>query len=135
MPVKVTDRSPQMLAAMDQAVRAALDAAATELRDAIKKRHYSANYYRGGAFRSTVQIVQSITKTMPERSPTGWSVQVGTKHMIALYWELGHRNRFLRRRVRVQLWKPTLIEKKAYLNALFGRTVLRLMQHFTRARA
>lgn len=132
MPVKVTDRTPQTLAAMEQAVRAGLDAAATELRDAVKRRHYAVNYYRGGAFRSTVQIVQSITKTMPERGPTRWSVQVGTKHKIALYWELGHRNKFLRRRVRKEIWKPTLREKKAYLGALFGRTVLRLMTYYTR---
>lgn len=129
MPVKVTDKTQRALDAMEQAVRAGLDAAATELRDAVKKRHKSINYYRGGAFRSTVQIEQSITKTMPERGPTYWSVKVGTKHMIALYWELGHRNRFLRRRVRVQIWKPTLVEKKQYLNALFGRVVLRIMQH------
>lgn len=132
MPVKVTDNTERALEAMDLAVRAGLDATATELRDAVKRRHYAANYYRGGAFRSTVQIVQSITKTLPERTATGWSVKVGTRHMIALYWELGHRNRFLRRRVRVQLWKPTLVEKKAYLNALFGRTVLRMMQHYVR---
>lgn len=131
MPVRVTDRTPEMLAAMNQAVRAGLDACATELRDSIKRKHKSINYYRGGAFRSTVQIEPSITKTMPERTPTGWSIKVGTKHIVALYWELGHRNTFLRRYVRVALWKPTLMEQKAYLNGLFSRTVVRMMQYYS----
>lgn len=130
MPVQVIDKTHRARDAMDLAVRAGLDAAATELRDAIKRKHKSINYYRGGAFRSTVQIEPSITKTLPEKGATYWTVKVGTRHMIALYWELGHRNRFLRRWVRVEIWKPTLVEKKAYLNALFGRTVLRMMQYY-----
>ena len=124
--VTVTDRSREAHDRYREAARKGVDAAATRLRDEVKKAHNA--YYTSQAFRSTAQIRQSIRQEGPVMEFTGWASEVGTNKKIALYWELGHRNTFTRKYERVRLWVPTALQNVDRLQRTFARVVARYMR-------
>lgn len=125
--VTVTDRSVEFLRRYREAARLGVDAAANALQRAVTIAHDS-SYYKGGAFRGTLFVRQSIRRTDPMRSATGWESVVGTKIIEALYWELGHHNTFTRRYERRRIWEPAALEAAESVRATFARVVARLMQ-------
>jgi len=127
MPVELTDRSNEFQSAYDRAAYTALSATARHLKQQVQYSFVSKNYYKGGAFRSTLQIVQSIGYKPPVRGMKGWETVVGTKHIVALYWELGHHNAFTRKFERVEIWKPTMLRERQAMRAMFGATLRRLL--------
>lgn len=126
MSVAIVDRSRQALARYDDASRRGLDGAANHLRTEVLKA-FGSSYYKGGRFRSTLQVKQSIRRLAPYKVSGGWETTLGTKFIEALYWELGHRNVFTRKYERVQLWVPTAANNVEAMRATFSRVVARLM--------
>lgn len=126
MPVTTVDNSRQALARYDDASMRGLDAAANHLRTELLKA-FGSSYYKGGRFRSTLQVKQSIRRLMPYKTADGWETTIGTKLIEALYWELGHRNVFTRKYERVQLWVPTAADNVDAMRRTFARVVARLM--------
>lgn len=112
---------------MDNAGREGMDAAAMVLLNAVRI-GFGSTYYKGGRFRSTLQVKQSIRKLMPYKTQSGWETQVGTKLIEALYWELGHQNLFTRKYERVQIWEPAGKESTGEMIAAYNRTIVRRME-------
>lgn len=48
--------------------------------------------------------------------------------MVALYWEMGHDNLFLRRKVHVPIAKPAAAQATEGMRAAWARTVKRYME-------
>lgn len=126
MPVKIVDRSAKVLTTFDDASRIGLAAAGNVLVREVKKA-FGSDYYKGGAFRSTLQVRASIRRTDPVRDGGGWSLEVGTKILEALYWELGHYNIFTRKHERVRIWEPTMLEQAGAMRAEYAKIVSRKM--------
>jgi hypothetical protein len=123
--VTFTDRSREARDRYREAARMGVDAASNTLEREVKKAHNA--YYTSQAFRSTAQIRQSIRRVGPTMGRDGWEARVGTNKMIALYWELGHRNLFTRKYERVRLWEPTAIQNIGRMRVTFARVVARMM--------
>ena len=126
MSVTVDDFSGNVLRRYDMAVQRGLDAAASHLVGAVQRGHGS-SYYKGGAFRSTLQVKQSIRRLTPYRVPSGWETLVGTNIKQALYWELGHHNIFTRKHERFRVWEPTGIKEVPAMSRTFAHIVKRYM--------
>ena len=122
----MVDRSGAVPARWDDASRRGLDAAANHLRTELLKA-FGSDYYKGGRFRSTLQVKQSIRRLAPYKTADGWETTIGTNKIEALYWELGHRNVFTRRYERVQLWVPTATDNVDAMRATYARVVARIM--------
>ena len=126
MTVKITDRSGESLSRYREAARKGIAAGATVITNAVKDAHDS-SYYKGGAFRDTVKVRQSIRQTKPVMGTSGWEVRIGTNKIVALYWELGHHNTFTRRYERRALWVPAAVASSTAARAAFARVVARVM--------
>lgn len=126
MSVTVIDRSRQAQDRYRDASKKGMDAASNHLRVSVVKA-FGSTYYKGGRFRSTLQVKQSIRRDGPTWDQTGWTAQVGTNKIEALYWELGHRNLFTRKYERVQLWVPTALAQVETMRVTFARVVKRYM--------
>lgn len=126
MAVVTVDRSREALTRYEEIVPRALDGAAKHLVDEVRKA-FGSTYYLGGRFRSTLQVKQSIRRSMPYKTAAGWEQMVGTKIIEALYWELGHRNLFTRKKERVQLWVPTAVANVERMQKTFAYVVARFM--------
>jgi len=126
MAVTTIDRSRQAQDRYRNAARLGLDAAATHLRVSVV-RAFGSSYYKGGAFRSTLQVKQSIRHVGPTWDGSGWAATVGTNKIEALYWELGHQNVFTRKYERVELWVPTVLAERAKIQEVFATIVARVM--------
>lgn len=126
MPVERKDNSREALRRYDEASRMGLAAAGNHLRTAVVKA-FGSSYYKGGAFRSTLQVKQSIRTVGPTSTPSGYEMLVGTKLIEALYWELGHRNLFTRKYERVELWVPTATREIGPIRQTFARVIARFM--------
>ncbi|MCW5591057.1 MAG: hypothetical protein KIS74_03060 [Burkholderiales bacterium] len=124
--VTLTDNSENARRRYEEAARLGIDAAANVLVREVKKA-FGSDYYKGGAFRGTLGVRGSITRTNAERGPSGWSAQVGTRFIEALYWELGHFNTFTRQHERVRIWEPTAIAQEPAMRAAFARVAKRVM--------
>jgi len=123
--VTTTDDGAQFEAQYTAAAKTGVDVAANHLRVAVQKA-FGSDYYKGGAFRLTLQVKQSVRREVT-RGPRGWEAVVGTKFIEALYWELGHRNLFTRKYERVELWVPTALREVDAMRAAFARVVRRIM--------
>lgn len=123
--VKVTDRSAEVRARYGKGAKAGVDAAANLMQREVVKA-FGSDYYKGGAFRSTLQVKQSIRRQVMA-SPTGWVALIGTKIKEALYWELGHPNIFTRKFERVQIWVPTALANADNARQEFAKIVARVM--------
>jgi hypothetical protein len=130
VPISVVNRSAEAMRRYEDAAYKGMDAAANHLRVEVQKA-FGSWYYKGGAFRSTLQVKQAIRRTPPMRTPTGFEARVGIKGgevgMVALYWELGHRNTFTRRYERVEIWVPTAVKETPAMQTTFARVVARFM--------
>ena len=126
MAVERVDRSREAISRGREAGRLAMDAAANHLRQEVWKA-FGSDYYKGGAFRSTLQVKQSIRRQGPNWVGDGWESTVGTKFIEALYWELGHYNVFTRKRERVQLWEPTARNATPAMQRIYARVMVRYM--------
>jgi len=124
VPVTFTDNSRQVQDRYREAARKGLVAAGQVLVRELKKAHGD-SYYKGGKYR-TGQVRQSIKATAPFWLG-GWMLQVGTKLLFPLYWELGHYNTFTRKRERVRIWAPTYLAQIAAIQAEFAKTLKRYM--------
>lgn len=118
---------PDLQRRMAVAERAALKAAASVLAAEVKQD--LADGFTTGAFvgsdpvtgpsmESTVQI-SNVRKNKRTRF-----IKVFTDDVRALFWELGHKNPFLRKFVRVPVWRPAL-ERTHQAQAAAYRSVLK----------
>jgi hypothetical protein len=123
--ITVTDRSVEVQARYAQGARAGVDAAANLVQGEVVKA-FGSNYYKGGAFRSTLQVKQSIRRQVMAGS-TGWFALVGTKIKEALYWELGHQNLFTGKKEHVPIWVPTALANVENMRKEFAKIVARVM--------
>lgn len=126
MSVTTTNRRAEALGRYDEASKLGLAGAANVLRTAVVKK-FGSSYYKGGRFRSTLFVKQSVRYLTPYKTPNGWETQVGTKIIEALYWELGHNNIFTRNRERVRIWEPAGLESIEAMRSAYGRVVARFM--------
>jgi hypothetical protein len=124
--VSLVDRTVRASARYREASRKGMDAAANVYEREVKRAH--SDHYTSQAFRSTLNVRQSIRRTAPAATPQGWAVEVGTKLPQPLYWELGHINLFTRKYERRRIWVPTLIAQTQNIRAAFARVVARLMK-------
>jgi hypothetical protein len=109
-----------------EGARKGVEAAATHLWVSVRKA-FGSWYYKGGRFRSTLQVKQSIRRDGPKWVGEGWESLVGTNKVEALYWELGHHNAFTRKYERVEIWVPTAAAEVQAMQATFARVVARMM--------
>lgn len=121
-----TDNSDAFRRRYREAARLGVDAAANVLEREVARAH-DATYYKGGAFRGTLKIRQSIRRSPPTSQATGWTAKVGTNKIQALFWELGHHNLFTRHYERVRLWVPTAQANIERMRRNFAATVARMM--------
>jgi hypothetical protein len=124
--VSLVDRTVRASAKYREASRKGMDAAANVYEREVKRAH--SDHYTSQAFRSTLNVRQSIRRTAPVATPKGWAVEVGTKLPQPLYWELGHINLFTRKYERRRIWVPTLIAQTQNIRAAFARVVARMMK-------
>ena len=127
MPVITLDMRRQVLERSRDAGRLAMDATGNHLQREVVKA-FGSDYYKGGRFRSTLQVKQSIRRVGPTPTRDGWEVLVGTHLIEALYWELGHFNTFTRKNERVRLWEPTARQQTTAMQATYGRVFARMMK-------
>lgn len=143
------DHSKKAEARYNRAARAGIVAASEHLLSELRKAYQ--NYYTSGAFRSTLQIRQALRRANPEKDKDGWYTLVGVptatvtpgrrpgdpkslfdrpvdRGMVALYWEMGHDNLFLRRKVHVPIAKPAAAQATEGMRAAWARTVKRYME-------
>ena len=126
MSVSVVDNRRQAVARADNAGMLGLAAAVTVLKNAVVKQ-FGSSYYKGGRFRSTLFVKQSVRFLMPYKTPDGYETILGTKLIEALYWELGHQNLFTRRHERVQIWEPAGMASTGAMRDAYARVVASLM--------
>ena len=109
-----------------EGARKGVEAAATHLWVSVRKA-FGSWYYTSAAFRSTLQVKQSIRRDGPKWDGEGWESLVGTNKVEALYWELGHHNVFTRKYERVEMWVPTGAREVQAMRDTFARVVARMM--------
>jgi hypothetical protein len=126
MSVSVTDNSREAVSRADEAGRLGLAAAVTMLKNAVVKQ-FGSSYYKGGAFRSTLFVKQSVRFLTPYKTPDGYETVLGTKFIEALYWELGHHNTFTRKYERVRIWEPAGLASMGAMRDAYARVVARMM--------
>jgi hypothetical protein len=124
VPVQVTDRTKQFLDRFDNARRLGVTAAGEMLKREVRKA-FGSDYYLGGKYRETIGVRKSIRRSTATRGLEGYEVRVGSKHMVALYWELGFTHAKNGKTYRVEIWKPTLLENLRALRAEFATVVKR----------
>lgn len=137
----VTNHMDKALKRYDNAARAGIVASSQHLLNEIKKAYQ--DYYTSGAFRSTLQIRQAWRRSDPSKGKDGWSAIVGVptasvtpkgqdkpvdRGLVALGWELGHYNVFLRRKVRVPIAVPTATKEARAMRDVWARVVKRYME-------
>lgn len=133
------DKSREAEARYDRAAKAGVTASAQVLLNALKRAYNK--YYTSEAFRSTLQIRQSLRRSNAEKAKDGWYAMVGVpkatvktdsgpvdRGMVALYWELGHYNRYSRKHERVEIAVPTATESAQAMTDAWARTVKRYME-------
>ena len=140
--VTTTDNRRKVEAAVIEATRLGMVAAANVYQHEVQRAHN--NHYTTRRFKNTLAVRQSIRSAPPEQNRGGWSVRVGTKLIVPLYWELGHwayqaywsekkqqffankkLPRVFRRR---EIWKPTAIATRKAVQNAYARVVQRLMR-------
>jgi hypothetical protein len=124
--VTTTDNRRKVSAAVKEATRLGMDAAANVYQREVQRAH--GDHYTSQMFRGTLSVRQSIRRTDPVQEREGWAVRVGTKLIEPLYWELGHHNLFTRKYERREIWKPTAIATRKGVQNAYARVVQRLMR-------
>lgn len=117
---------PAFLAQYQRAIQAGLVAAAAIYAGALKQK-LQQGYWSGDFVTGTTAA--SVQVSAPFRFGEGgaWAVRVGSNSLIALYWELGHFNLYMRRFVRVEFWRYTLEEQQTAMAAAFRTAFVGVM--------
>lgn len=102
----------------DEGCQKGLIAAAYIASNEVKRRLRGG--YTSGQF-VTGNVINSVTRSEPVKTPNGWRIVVGTNVPYALYWELGHFNLFMRRFARVEHWRLSMIDTQRQQQEAFGR--------------
>ena len=125
----------------DRAARAGIVAASEYLLTELRKAYN--DYYTSGNFRSTLQIRQSLRRAAPEKDKDGWYTLVGVptasvtpkggkrpvdRGLVALGWELGHYNIFIRDKVQMPIAVPTAAQASKGMETAWARVVKRYME-------
>lgn len=109
---------------MDDAAQKGLLAAAYPVSNAVKKNLRGG--YTSGDF-VTGQSVNHVTIGQVFQDAVGWAIKVGTDLLYNLFWELGHNNIYLRKFVRVEKWRPALLDSRfesmQAFNRVYGQTL------------
>ena len=120
-----TSNLPQFLKDESEAERLGVIAAAYVLVNAVKRSlrggYTSGNFVTGG-------VINSVTRGQPFRDGMGWTIEVGTNLMYALFWEIGHHNLFTRKYERVEKWRPAFMDSREAMRAAYSREWQRRMQ-------
>lgn len=119
-----TSHLPAVRSRLERAIDGALIAAATVVENDVKRRLIGG--YTSGAF-VTGNVLNSVTRTEPQRDAQGPFILVGTDVLYALFWEIGHHNLFTRKYERKEVWMPALLDTKARQLAAAQRVFTRIM--------
>ena len=98
--------------------RRGLLAAAQVLSSAVKKN--LSRGYTSGAF-VTGASSDAVTISDPFQLGRAWGIRVGTNLISNLEWEVGHFNLFLKRFVRVERWRPAMMDSREEQRQAFAR--------------
>lgn len=110
----------------DRARRSGLIAGAQVLVNALKRE--LAGGYTSGAF-VTGALLNDIKKGTPYKvEGDELAIDVGTRLLYPVFWELGHYNAFTRRYERVQVWEPTAQRELPAMVEAFSRVFHRFME-------
>lgn len=141
------DKSKEAEARYNRAAKAGVTASAQTLLNALKRAYN--DYYTSGAFRSSLQIRQALRRSSTEKGPDGWYAIVGVptasvtpkggkkpvdRGKVALYWEIGHNNIFIRDEAgnptfqRMQIAVPAATESAQAMKDAWARTIKRYME-------
>jgi hypothetical protein len=82
--------------------------------------------YTSGRF-VTGHVMASVNHSDPTVGPNGAYILVGTDVMYALFWEIGHQNRWTRKFERVEVWMPAFLDTRSEQMAAFQRVYRRTM--------
>jgi hypothetical protein len=108
----VVNRGPLLenaLKVLHEAEARALTAAAFVYRNAVVVK-LMAGYTSGAYSHGGAGVVGSVTVGSVRESGDGVSIEVGTNVPYAMFWELGHMNRFTRKYERVEHWRNAMDE-------------------------
>jgi len=137
----ITNQAQKAMKRYDDAARAGVVASSQHLLNELKKAYQ--DYYTSGDFRSTLQIRQALRRADPAKDDKGWYTIVGVptasvtpkgqdkpvdRGLVALGWELGHYNVFLRKKVRMQIAVPTALQAAEGMRKAWARVVKRYME-------
>jgi hypothetical protein len=107
---------PEILQRLPAGERRGLEAAGAIVEAGVRER--LSHGYTTGAF-NTGEIARSV-----QLEPVvGKEIKVSTPSVAALGWELGHYNLFLRRHIRVEIWRPTLNGTRQAQAVAYARAV------------
>lgn len=112
---------PAFNRASDEGDKAGLLAGAYVLSNAVKRALKGG--YTSGDF-VTGQSVNHVTIGQVYREGMGWAIKVGTDLLYNLFWELGHQNIYLRRFVRVEKWRPALMDSRLEIRNAYNRVYI-----------
>lgn len=104
--------------------RMGLLAAAQVLSAAVKKR--LSRGYTSGRF-VTGRSVDAVQISDIFQLGRSWGIRVGTNFKSNLEWEVGHFNLFLKRIVRVERWRPAMMDSREAMSKAFARVYIRTM--------
>jgi hypothetical protein len=85
------------------------------------------NLHRGftsGAF-VTGKSEAAVTITDPFQLGRAWGIRVGTNFKSNLEWEVGHFNIFLKQFVRVERWRPAMMDSREEQRRAFARAYIK----------
>lgn len=108
----------------DEAERLGVIAAAYILVNAVKRALKGG--YTSGAF-VTGHVINSVTRGTPFREGMGWTIEVGSNLNYALFWEIGHHNRWTRKYERVEKWRPAFMDSRPAMAEAYARQWERTM--------
>jgi hypothetical protein len=128
-------KNPKRAAQLAVGVDQGLKDAATLLRNDVMLRFKARNQgYTTGAFSDKwAGVHKTITRGEPETVGTTRRILVGTNKRsddgfsYPLAWELGHYNTYLRRYIRVETFRPALMENADRLRRAFALGVKRVV--------
>lgn len=119
---------PKVQATLYSASDAGLIAAAQVIVNEVKKRLRGG--YTSGDF-VTGNNINKVTRSDPFTDTDGMrAINIGSSQSdpaYPLFWELGHFNIFLRRFVRVEVWRPALVNMSAQAAQAYARAFKRAM--------
>lgn len=122
-----------VLARLEEARRGGLKAAAAVIVTDLKANRFRGGGYTSRAFSPDLMIGLSIFATEPVVTPSAGEVKIGPdagenglRGKVALWWEVGHMNRWTRKYERVERFMPSLRDNAERARDAYARVVARL---------